>query len=109
MQKQKLSWAYHATKTNGNTRFVAAVMAQLAGEQGIITASVGELMKITELSRNTVKRALRRLAEVGEIRCLITTSGERLGRIKRELVQHSDDGRAVYQLTREWSPARKAA
>jgi len=109
MHKHALSWALYESKTSGNTRLVAALLAELADKSGIITASAGDLMRRTKLSRNTIKRALRRLVEAGEVRCLITTKGERLGRVSREIAQQAEDGRGVYQLTGAWSPLRKAA
>ena len=99
MQNEVLSWALHSTKTTGNTRLVAAMMATMADESGIITASAGDLMRKTNLSRNTIKRALRRLLEAGEVRCLVTTAGDHQGRVSKEIAQQASDGRGVYQLT----------
>ena len=109
MHKHALSWALYESKTSGNTRLVAALLAELADESGIITASAGDMMRKTRLPRNTIKRALQRLVEAGEVRCLISTKGERLGRVSREVAKQAEDGRGIYQLTGAWSPARKAA
>jgi hypothetical protein len=67
------------------------------------------MMRKTRLPRNTIKRALQRLVEAGEVRCLISTKGERLGRVSREVAKQAEDGRGIYQLTGAWSPFRKAA
>lgn len=109
MEKDKVRSALYGSRTTGNTRLVAALLAELADESGIITASAGDLMRKTRLPRNTIKRALRRLIDVGEVRCLISTSGERLGRVSREVASRADDGRGIYRLTGAWSPLRKAA
>ena len=109
MTKQNVSCALYGSRTTGNTRLVAALLAELADESGIITASAGDMMRKTRLPRNTIKRALRRLIESGEFRCLISTKGERLGRVSREVAKQAEDGRGIYQLTGAWSPLRKAA
>ena len=93
-----LSWALHCSKTTGNTRLVLAMMATMADETGIVTSSGGDLMRRTNLSRNTIKRALRRLVEAEEVRCLISTTGGRRGRVSKEIAQQASDGRGVYQL-----------
>jgi pyocin large subunit-like protein len=99
MNKDTLSWALHCSQTTGNTRLVVTMMATMADESGIITASAGDLMRKTNLSRNTIKRALRRLLEAGEIRCLVTTAGDHQGRVSKEIAQQASDGRGVYQLS----------
>jgi len=109
MTKHNVSCALYGSRTTGNTRLVAALLAELADNSGIITASAGELMRKTRLPRNTIKRALRRLVEAGEVRCLISTNGERLGRVSREAAKQAEDGRGIYQLTGAWLPFRKAA
>jgi DNA-binding MarR family transcriptional regulator len=99
MQNEVLSWALHCSRTTGNTRLVVTQMAIMADESGIITASAGDLMRKTNLSRNTIKRALRRLLEAGEVRCLINTAGDHEGRVSKEVAQQASDGRGVYQLS----------
>jgi DNA-binding MarR family transcriptional regulator len=99
MEKEVLSWALHSPKTKGNTRLVAAMMAELADESGIFAASCRDLMRKTNFSRNTIKRALRRLVEAGEVRCLINTAGDHQGRVSKEITQQASDGRGVYQLS----------
>ena len=109
MTNHNVSCALYGSRTTGNTRLVAALLAELGDESCIITASVGDLMRKTRLARNTIKRALRRLIEAGEVRCLISTDGERLGRVSREVAKQAEDGRGIYQLTGAWSQLRNAA
>lgn len=110
MSAEALGWALDSTKAKHSARLVLIVMADAAGQEGICTDSIGGLSRRAGLCPNTVKKALRTLERLGEIRCVITQDGQKLYPVPPNVERNAEDGRAVYQvLCPSWSPQRKAA
>ena len=108
MSAEALSWALHQSKAKHSARLVLIVMADAAGQEGICTDSIGALCRKAGMSTNTVKKALRSLEQIGEIRCVITPDGRKLHPVPPYLARNAEDGRAVYQVMHT-SPWRKVA
>jgi hypothetical protein len=111
MSAEALSWALHQSKAKHSARLVLIVMADSAGQHGFCTDSIGGLSRRAGLYPNTVKKALRTLEQIGEIRCAITQDGRVLYPVPPNVERNAEDGRAVYQVLypSPWSPRRKAA
>ena len=111
MSAEALSWALHHSKAKHSARLVLIVMADSAGQHGFCTDSIGGLSRRAGLYPNTVKKALRLLEQIGEIRCAITQDGRVLYPVPPNVERNAEDGRAVYQVLypSPWSPRRKGA
>ena len=111
MSAEALSWALHQSKAKHSARLVLIVMADSAGQDGFCTDSIGGLCRRAGLYPNTVKKALRTLEQIGEIRCAITQDGRVLYPVPPNVERNAEDGRAVYQVmfAPPWSPKRKGA
>ena len=111
MSAEALSWALHQSKAKHSARLVLIVMADAAGQEGICTDSIGGLCRKAGMSTNTVKKALRSLEQIGEIRCVITSDGRQLHPVLPRVARNAEDGRAVYQVLHasSWAPRRKGA
>ena len=111
MSAEALSWALHQSKAKHSARLVLIVMADSAGQDGVCTYSIGGLSRRAGLYPNTVKKALRTLEQIGEIRCVITQDGRVLYPVPPNVERNAEDGRAVYQVmfAPPWLPRRKGA